>query len=148
MEGWVWRGIEESQLLLWEIPCSSEADTRLCVLGRGSQNSLSSWGVREQALLAAYPPSTACSQTVASPPPEIPHFIFHKAFNFYLRDWTPGLGLGWSVCQAGCRWVLSLGDSEKSAPFSPLLTCGSLKTKIEATSLCSSLTPHPRRPGQ
>ena len=76
-------------------------------------------------------------------PPEIPHCIFHKAFNFYLRDRTLGLGLGRSACQAGCQWVLSLGDSEKSAPFSLPLTCGALKmkTQIEAIGLCSSPPP-------
>ena len=95
----LWGGVGVG--VLYEMPRSSAADTRLCVLGAGGWNTQSPWGMGRQAQPAAYPPTTSFSQpTASSHHHQKFHTIFHKAFNFYLRDWVSSrLGLdclsGW-----------------------------------------------------
>lgn len=129
------KGVEELWLLLCEVPPA------------GAAPEPHSW-VMGQAKPAAHllPPAPNLQPLPAAP--EITRGIFHKAFNCFLRGWTLGLGLEWSACQAGFQCALSLEDSQKSAPFSPPLTCGSLKTETQIETMSSSSPcPRPRIPG-
>lgn len=105
------------RLLLCEMTLVSSSTPRFRVMGQAKPAPTWCLLLPACSLFPAAPESTLC--------------IFHKAFNCFLRGWTLGLGLERSACQAGFQCVLSLGDSQKSAPFSPPLTCGSLKTKTD-----------------
>lgn len=119
---------------------SGQRQSRVCWAGAAGTTSVPGGCEHKPSLLHTHlPPPTPNPQPLPTTARN-PTLYFHKAFNFSLRDSTLGLDLGRSAGQPGCQWVPSLGGSEMRAPFSPPLTCGSLKmkTQIETTGLCNS----------